>query len=39
MSLGQNVAIGRTGHDVSGVELYVHETLTYTDEAVVVLEA
>ncbi|WP_406416196.1 hypothetical protein OH809_39885 [Streptomyces sp. NBC_00873] len=34
--------IGCTGHDASGIELYVHETRTfptYTDEAVVVLEA
>ncbi|GAA5018770.1 family 1 encapsulin nanocompartment shell protein [Kitasatospora paranensis] len=40
--LGQDVAIGYTGHDATGVELYFHETLTfrtYTDEAVVVLEA
>ncbi|MCX4515022.1 family 1 encapsulin nanocompartment shell protein [Streptomyces sp. NBC_01619] len=41
LHLGQDVAIGYTGHDASGIELYFHETLTfltYTDEAVVVLE-
>ncbi|MGW9040526.1 family 1 encapsulin nanocompartment shell protein, partial [Streptomyces sp. NPDC055721] len=40
--LGQDVAIGYTGHDATTVDLYFHETLTfltYTDEAVVVLEA
>ncbi|MEU8891583.1 family 1 encapsulin nanocompartment shell protein [Streptomyces sp. NPDC048442] len=40
--LGQDVAIGYTAHDAQGVELYLHETLTfltYTDEAVVVLNA
>ncbi|MFD7233466.1 family 1 encapsulin nanocompartment shell protein [Streptomyces sp. NPDC059881] len=41
LHLGQDVAIGYTAHDASGIELYFHETLTfltYTDEAVVVLE-
>ncbi|HEY9370325.1 family 1 encapsulin nanocompartment shell protein [Streptomyces sp.] len=40
--LGQDLAIGYTGHDAHGIDLYLHETLTflaYTDEAVVVLEA
>ncbi|WP_017240918.1 family 1 encapsulin nanocompartment shell protein [Streptomyces sp. SS] len=40
--LGQDVAIGYSGHDENGIHLYFHETLTfltYTDEAVVVLEA
>ncbi|MFI5630358.1 encapsulin [Streptomyces sp. NPDC051664] len=37
--LGQDMAIGCTGHGASGVELYFHEMLTYTDEAMVVLEA
>ncbi|MEV8588975.1 family 1 encapsulin nanocompartment shell protein [Streptomyces sp. NPDC051180] len=42
LRLGQDVAIGYTGHDESRVHLYIQETLTfltYTDEAVVVLEA
>ncbi|WP_327249665.1 hypothetical protein [Streptomyces sp. NBC_01320] len=42
MRLLADVAIGRTGHDASGIDLYVHETLmflTYTDETFVVLEA
>ncbi|MFB7833816.1 family 1 encapsulin nanocompartment shell protein [Streptomyces sp. NPDC056056] len=40
--LGQDLAIGYTGHDAESVHLYFQETLTfrtYTDEAVVVLEA
>ncbi|MFD8644331.1 family 1 encapsulin nanocompartment shell protein [Streptomyces zaomyceticus] len=40
--LGQDLAIGYTGHDAHSVQLYFQETLTfrtYTDEAVVVLEA
>ncbi|MFH9726522.1 family 1 encapsulin nanocompartment shell protein [Streptomyces sp. NPDC017254] len=40
--LGQDLAIGYTGHDADSVQLYFQETLTfrtYTDEAVVVLEA
>lgn len=40
--LGQDVAIGYTAHDASGIELYLQETLTflaYTDEAVVVLKS
>ncbi|MER5965270.1 family 1 encapsulin nanocompartment shell protein [Streptomyces sp. NPDC002057] len=40
--LGQDLAIGYTGHDANSVQLYFQETLTfrtYTDEAVVVLEA
>ncbi|MEX0167849.1 family 1 encapsulin nanocompartment shell protein [Streptomyces sp. LMG1-1-1.1] len=40
--IGQDVAIGYTGHDDNSIHLYFHETLTfltYTDEAVVVLEA
>ncbi|MEK9521756.1 bacteriocin family protein [Streptomyces venezuelae] len=40
--LGQDLAIGYTSHDATGVQLYFQETLTfrtYTDEAVVVLEA
>lgn len=42
LRLGQDVAIGYTAHDAHGIELYLQETLTfltYTDEAVVVLEA
>lgn len=42
LRIGQDVAIGYAGHDAHGIELYLHETLTfltYTDEAVVVLEA
>ncbi|NBE56601.1 family 1 encapsulin nanocompartment shell protein, partial [Streptomyces boluensis] len=42
LHLGQDLAIGYTGHDAHSVELYFQETLTflpYTDEAVVVLEA
>ncbi|ROQ35519.1 putative linocin/CFP29 family protein [Streptomyces sp. PanSC19] len=41
LRVGQDVAIGYTAHDAAGVELYLQETLTfltYTDEAVVVLE-
>ncbi|MEU8617589.1 family 1 encapsulin nanocompartment shell protein [Streptomyces sp. NPDC048623] len=41
LRLGQDLAIGYTGHDAEGVDLYFQETLTfltYTDEAVVVLE-
>ncbi|KQX50801.1 MULTISPECIES: family 1 encapsulin nanocompartment shell protein [unclassified Streptomyces] len=39
--IGQDLAIGYTGHDATSVQLYFQETLTfrtYTDEAVVVLE-
>ncbi|MFI8321728.1 family 1 encapsulin nanocompartment shell protein [Streptomyces sp. NPDC085529] len=42
LHLGQDVSIGYTRHDADTVELYLQETLTfftYTDEAVVVLEA
>ncbi|GAA3170349.1 MULTISPECIES: family 1 encapsulin nanocompartment shell protein [Streptomyces] len=42
LRLGRDVAIGYTAHDAHGIELYLEETLTfltYTDEAVVVLEA
>ncbi|MFF4871388.1 family 1 encapsulin nanocompartment shell protein [Streptomyces sp. NPDC090109] len=42
LRLGEDVAIGYASHDADTVELYFHETLTfltYTDEAVVVLEA
>ncbi|MEW1699774.1 family 1 encapsulin nanocompartment shell protein [Streptomyces sp. NPDC091278] len=41
LRLGQDLAIGYTGHDADSVQLYFQETLTflaYTDEAVVVLE-
>ncbi|MFE6223087.1 family 1 encapsulin nanocompartment shell protein [Streptomyces sp. NPDC057854] len=42
LRLGQDVSIGYARHDAETVELYLQETLTfltYTDEAVVVLEA
>ncbi|WP_420037450.1 family 1 encapsulin nanocompartment shell protein [Streptomyces sp. cg28] len=42
LRLGQDLAIGYTAHDTSGIELYFHQTLTflpYTDEAVVALNA
>ncbi|MEV5609048.1 family 1 encapsulin nanocompartment shell protein [Streptomyces sp. NPDC052225] len=42
LRLGQDLAIGYTAHDASGIELYFHQTLTflpYTDEAVVALRA
>lgn len=42
LRLGQDLSIGYTGHDADSIELYFEETLTfltYTDEAVVVLQA
>ncbi|MEV0386717.1 family 1 encapsulin nanocompartment shell protein [Nonomuraea sp. NPDC050643] len=42
LRLGQDLAIGYTGHDATTIELYFHQTLTflaYTDEAVVALQA
>jgi uncharacterized linocin/CFP29 family protein len=42
LRIGQDLAIGYTGHDAHGIELYFHQTLTflpYTDEAVVALNA
>ncbi|WP_306322038.1 MULTISPECIES: family 1 encapsulin nanocompartment shell protein [unclassified Streptomyces] len=42
LRLGQDLAIGYSGHDAHGVDLYFHQTLTflpYTDEAVVALKA
>ncbi|MBY8866947.1 MULTISPECIES: family 1 encapsulin nanocompartment shell protein [Streptomyces] len=40
LRLGEDLAIGYTAHDASGIELYFRQTLTflvYTDEAVVAL--
>ncbi|MFC5824233.1 family 1 encapsulin nanocompartment shell protein [Nonomuraea insulae] len=42
LRLGQDLAIGYTSHDATTIELYFHQTLTfltYTDEAVVALQA
>lgn len=42
LRLGQDLSIGYTSHDAGNIELYFHQTLTfltYTDEAVVVLQA
>lgn len=42
LRIGQDLSIGYTSHDATGVELYFQETLTflmYTDEAVVALRA
>ncbi|WP_255950635.1 family 1 encapsulin nanocompartment shell protein [Streptomyces odontomachi] len=42
LRLGQDLAIGYASHDAHSIELYFHETLTfltYTDEAVVALQA
>lgn len=42
LRLGQDLAIGYTRHDATTVDLYFHQTLTfltYTDEAVVALQA
>ncbi|MFI6602363.1 family 1 encapsulin nanocompartment shell protein [Nonomuraea sp. NPDC050536] len=42
LRLGQDLAIGYTAHDASTIQLYFHQTLTfltYTDEAVVALQA
>lgn len=41
LSLGEDLAIGYTAHDGTGIELYFRQTLTflaYTDEAVVALD-
>ncbi|WP_214322588.1 family 1 encapsulin nanocompartment shell protein [Nonomuraea sediminis] len=42
LRLGQDLAIGYTRHDAASIDLYFHQTLTfltYTDEAVVALQA
>ncbi|MEU3983257.1 family 1 encapsulin nanocompartment shell protein [Streptomyces sp. NPDC026672] len=41
LRLGEDLAIGYTAHDATGIELYLRQTLTFlvhTDEAVVVLD-